>query len=310
MGLHTAFAVKHGATVIAGLSNLDTQTNPDVQAESQSGSPFPQFSVITGQRPKMMFATKQVAALLAVTGLAGVAIDATNNLVAYYASLGANGLPAATAVHRMYTANRGLLLPRRLTCAKQGFASVDTEALLYSADGAAHPLAISDVGALPVLTQSNILHSLGPMTLGIAGVGNSFLFDCPQNLSIDFGSGAETLGGGSDLYDTLLQVPRVAPVITITGLNVAQFGPGGVPPVGAPMSHAATKLFLRKRALNGIGFVPDLTAEHIKLTFNGTATVTSHTGQGTARSEVSMQIVTDWDGTSAPITINTASAIA
>ena len=307
MGLHTAFAVKHGSTVISGLQTLDSQTNPTVESDSSAGSPYPQFAVITAQRPRIMFATKQSAALLGVTGLAGAVIDGTSTLVAYYASLAATGLPAAGSVHRSYTANRGLLLPRRLSVARAGNVQVDAEALLYSSDGTSHPLVISDTAALPALTLANILHGIGPVTLGITGT--FFAADCIQNVSIDFGNGAETLGCGSDLYDKHLQLPRVAPVITISGINAAAFGTAGVPPVGYQVDHTKSIFYFRKRALSGIGFVADATAEHIKMTANGLAVVTQHTGQGTARAEVTIQITTSWDGTTAPITINTASAI-
>ncbi len=116
MGLHNAFAVKYGSVVVAGLTQLDAQTNPNVEAESSGGTPFPQFAVITEQKPRVMFQTKQAAALLAVTGLAGAAIDGTNGFEAYFANLASTGLPAAGTVHRRYTANRGLLLPRRRWC--------------------------------------------------------------------------------------------------------------------------------------------------------------------------------------------------
>lgn len=308
MPLHNAFAVKYGTTVIAGLSQLDAQTNPNVEAESTSGSPFPQFALITEQKPRIMFQTKQVAALLGVTGLTGAAIDDTNTLVSYFAKLADTGLPAVGPVHRAYTAVRGLLLPRRLTCQSRGNVQVDAEALLFSTDGAAHPLAIADNLALPTIVRNNIQHTLGPITLGVSGT--TTLTNCVQGLTIDFGSGAETLGCGSDLYDAHLQLPRLAPVITITGIDAALFGASGVPPIGRAIKHDGTKLFLRKRAIDGVGFVANNVTEHIKMTINGLAVVTSHTGQGTARAEVSLQITTHWDGTLAPVTIDTASAIA
>lgn len=308
MSLNTAFAVKHGTIVISGLSNLDTQLDPVVESESSAGSPFPQFAVIVSQKPKIMFSTKQVAAFLGVTGMTGAVIDGTNSLVAYYAKIGANGLPASGNVHRTYTATRGLLLPRRISVGLRGHAQVDAEALLYSSDGIAHPLALADTGTLPTLTQNNILHAIGPMTFGTSG--SSFAFGCPQNVTIDFGNGAETLACGSDLYDGHLLVPRIAPVITISGIDAAVFGGTNAGTlVGKQFDHATTKLYLRKRAINGIGFVADATAEHIKLTANGLAVVTQHTGQGTSRGELTIQFTTSWDGTNAPIIIDAASAI-
>ena len=308
MTLHNAFAVKYGTTVVSGLTQLDLQTNPNVESESSSGTPFPQFAVITSQDPRIMFATKQVGALLGVTGLVGAVIDGTNGMTAYFARLADNGIAASGAVHRTYVASRGLLVPRRLQCAARSHVQVDAEALLYSSDGAAYPLAIADNVALPATTQNNILHTIGPITLGITGtVINP---NCIQNVSIDFGNGAGAVGCGGDLYNTHIEQPRVAPVITLTGIDAAVFGTGGVPPVGLPLAHTATKIFFRKRALSGIGFVPDGTAEHIKLTTNGIAVVKSHTGQGTDKAQVTLEITTAWDGTIAPLTINSASAIA
>ena len=289
------------------MESIDAQTNPEVENESTVGSPFAQFAVIKAQRPKIMFASKRAATILALTGLTGVAIDGTNTLIAYFAAVGANGLPSAGGVHRSYTANRGLLLPRRLSCAARGNVSIDCEALLYSSDGAAHPLAIAENATLPTLPINNVFHTIGPVTLGITGT--TFQPNCLQNVSIDFGSGADTLGCGSDLYDMHLQIPRVAPVITISGIDAAAFGSAGVPPVGYPVDHSATTIFFKKRATNGIGFVANGTAEHIKLTVNGVAVVTQHTGQGTSRAEVTIQITTSWDATNAPVTINTASVI-
>ncbi len=308
MGLHNAFAVKLGSTVISGLTQLNAQTNPTVESESSSGSHFPQFAVITGQKPRVMFNSRQAAALLGLTGLTGAVIDGSSSLVAYFAALGTNGLPASGSVHRSYTSVRGLLVPRRLQCQGRGNLQVDAEALVYSADGAAHPFVIADNVNLPSVVVNNIQHTLGPIAIGVTGT--VITPDCINNVSIDFGSNADTLACGSALYDQHVEQPRIAPVITLTGINAAVFGgSGAVPPVGLALAHAATTLYFRKRNPNGIGFTADATAEHIKLTANGIAVVTQHTGQGTSRAEVTIQITTAWDGSTAPLTINTASAI-
>ena len=306
MTLHHAFTVKHGTTTLVGLTNLDVQTNPEVQNETGIGSQFPQFVAVVAQKPRMLFAARQVAAALALTGSTGVAIDGTNNLVAYFASVGTDGLPASGSVHRTYTAVRGLLLPRRLTAAHRRPAQLDMDAMLYSSDGAAHPLVIADNVALPTLTPANVEHTLGPISLGITG--DVFTFGCATNLTIDFGNNAATRGCNSDLYDKHVEQPGIRPIATITGLNATAFGSAGVPPVGKKLDHTETVIYLRKRD-EGIGFVADATAEHIKLTMNGVAVVTQHTGQGTAAAEVTVQIYGSWDGTLAPITIDTASAI-
>lgn len=307
MSLHHAYAAKYGSSVLSGLTNLNTQLNPQVQNETGIGSPYPQFIAITEQKPALLFNSTMLASIFAVTGTTGAIIDGTNNLVGYYAKLGNDGLPLAGSVHRSYTAVRGLLLPRRLSCTHRRPAQVDLEALLFSSDGAAHPLVIADDVALPTLAVANIEHTLAAIELGIDESEKAF--DCAQSLTIDFGNGAQTRGCSSDIYDTHVEQPGIKPVITLTGLSASVFGATGVPPVGLKVEHAGTTIYLRKRA-EGVGFVADGTAEHIKLTADGVAVVTQHTGEGTAAAEVTLQITCGWDGTNVPITINTAAAIA
>jgi hypothetical protein len=307
MTLHTAFATQLNTDVIAGLTNLDTQTNPEVDNESSIGSPYPQFVVILSQQPRIQFASRAVAAALAITGSTGAAIADAAEFKAFYASLGDDGLPAAGSVHRSYTANRGLLLPRRLSANARQNAQLDLEALVYSEDGSTHPLVIADNVALPTIPQNNIQHAIGPVDLGVSG--STFSFGCPQSIEIDFQSNAETVACGSDLYDTHLQQPAIQPVITLTGLDASAFASGTLPPAGLPIEHAGTTIYLRKRAENGVGFVAGATLEHIKLTAHGVAVVTQHTGQGNQRAELSVRLTCGWDGTNAPIVIDTAAEL-
>lgn len=308
MTLRKAYAVKLGSTVLSGLQNIDTQTNPEVDSEVSLGSVFPQFVCITGQKPKMMFMSRSVAACLGLVGLTGATIDGSTNLIGYSATLDGIGNPASGSVHRTYTANRGLLVPRRLSCQHRQNAQLDLEAILYSSDGAAYPLAIADNVALPTISAAIAQHTLGPVTLGISGT--TVVIPDLQNISIDFGNGAQTTGASSNLYDSYMENPQVKPVINLTGIDALVFGGSSkVPPAGQQITHAGTTIYFRKRSTTGVGFVADGTAEHIKITANGVAVVTEHKGSGNGRSEVSIQLTTSWDGTNAPLVIDTASAI-
>lgn len=306
MTLHNAHSIKYGATVLSGQTNINFGAGAQVINDTGIGSPFPQFVGITEQKPVFNFSTTMLAAALGVTGVTGAIIDGTNTLQAAFAALGGDGLPAAGSVHRTYTAVRGLLLPRRLACTHRQPATLDVESLLFSSDGAAHPIVIADDAALPTLTVANIQHTLGPIQLGISG--DVFDFGCAESVSIDFGNGAQTRGCSSDIYDKHVEQPGIRPVITLVGLNAAAFGADGVPPVGLKLTHAGTEIYLRKRN-QGIGFVADATEEHIKLTADGVAVVTQHTGQGTAAAQVTLQITCAWDGTNAPITLDTTAPL-
>lgn len=308
MALRNAFAVKLGTTVLAGLQGIDSQMNPEVDNEPNLGSNFPQFAAITAQKPKLMFTSRSVASCLGLLGSTGATIDGTTSLIAYWAKLDGIGNPLSGNVHRSYTATRGLILPRRLSCQHRQSAQLDVEVLLYSSDGVAHPVAISDTATLPTIVRAFVQHTLGPITLGITGT--TFTVADPTQLTIDFANNAATAGSGSDLYDKYMEQQGIRPVINISGIDAELFGTGKVPPVGTAITHAGTTIFLRKRKEDGIGFVANGTAEHIKVTVNGVAVVTSHRGTGNGKSEVSLQITTNWDGTNAPIVFDTASAIA
>ena len=308
MSLHQAFTVAQGATALAGLTQLNTQLNPEVRSDPGPGTPFPQFAVLVSQRPRIMFASQAVAAALTLTGSTGLSFTSSGTpLDAHLVKIGANGLAATGTVHRRYRATDGLLVPRRLNCTGRQFGVLDMEALLISPDGATHPLAIVDNVALPALARDSVHHTLGPISLGLADA--VIEAKCLRNLSIDFGSSADTVHCGSDLYDTHIQQPGIRPVITLTGIDATLFGAGGVPPVGKRLDHANTKICLRKYADDDVGFVADDEEEHILITADGIAVVTEHTGQGNQPSEVTVQITCNWDGTNAPITIDVAAEI-
>lgn len=306
MTLHVAHCVSRGSTHIPVLG-INATNNPEVVSDVGPGSPYPQFALITGQRPRVAFGTRAVAAALGLTGSTGVVIDGSNTLVALFALLGTNGLPASGSVHRSYTANRGLLLPRRLTAQARQVATLDMEALVYSADGAAHPFVISDTTALATPTLDNTLYTVGPGEFGIEDA--VITASCINQLDIEWRSTAETVFCGALAFDTLIHQAMISPVITLRGISASVFGASGVPPVGKTLDHANSVLFLKKYSPTGIGFVANDVEEHIAITANGVAVVTEHTAQGTSRAEVSIQITTKYDGTNAPITIDTTAEI-
>jgi hypothetical protein len=303
MSLQTAFAVEYGSTVLAGLDNLSQAVNNNVDNGVGIGSIYPQFAVLRGQQPAIQFQSHAVASVLAVTGYVGADIDGSNNLKAYFAKMDGQ-VPATGSVHRTYTADRGVLVPRRLSCAHQQDSIVDCEALLYSSDGATEPIVIADDVALPSLTRDNIRHTLKSVTLAGVDLG------CVTNVSIEFGNGVRTRGCNSDLWDKLVEQGGVQSVITITGIDADKFSSTGIPLKGKGGTHANSIIWLRKYDESGIDFVDDLTAEHIKIDAEGLVVVSDHSGQGSETSELTVQMYCTLDASeNAPIAINTASAI-
>lgn len=293
-----AYAVSLGGTVLAGLTGIDTQMNPEIDNEVGIGSLFPQFAILRSVNPKMLFQARGVAAALALTGSVGADIESGSELVATYAKLAA-GLPAAGSVHTTYTAGNGLLLPRRLSCAHRADAVLDMEALLLSADGAADPFAIS-TATLPTVPRDNQRHTL--WTNSVAGED----LGCVENVSIDFGNSAATRGCNSNIFDSRLSQRTTQTVITITGLNSDVFSDTNIPLKGKPAVHTDTNIRLRKYAPSGSSFVDAATAEHVEITASGMAVCTSHSGNLNEDSQITIQITCDWDGSNAPVTINPA----
>ena len=306
MTLYTGHSVKYGTTVLAGLDNLNANTNTEVDNKVGIGSIYPPFAVVRGQKPTIQFQSHAIADLLDVTGLVGADIDDTNNLIAYFAKMDGQ-LPDATdpnTVHRSYTCERGVLVPRRLSCQHQQDAVIDAEAVLYSDDGETEPIEIADNATLPTLTRDNVRHTLHSVKLCNIDMG------CVTSVTIDFGNGVRTRGCNSDIWDKNIEQPGIQPKITITGIDIEKFEASGIPLEGKGGTHANTVIYLRKYSEDGILFVDGVTAEHIKIDAEGLAVVTSHTGQGSDTSELTVEFTCTLDATAnAPIGIDTTSAL-
>lgn len=292
MALTKAYAVQHGSTVLAGLTQLDTQFGAEVTSDVGVGSQYPQFAYVPGVRPRLQFSSNAIAACLALTGTTGVAISTSSTLLAYWATLGADGLPASGNGHAIYTFDRGLLVPRSLSVSHRQGATLGLEAITYSSDGAAKPL-VESTGALPVITRDNIRYTLKSAT--VAGIDLGCLLD----VNIDFGINADTIGCKSDIYDKHLSIDGgITPTITITTLDTA----AAIDLAGITATHATTSIVLRQYDPSGIGFAD--ADDDITFTASGILTRDSHSGQGNQRSQLTARLTCTWDGTNAPVLIS------
>lgn len=296
MGLSTAYAVVMGSATLAGLTNLETSTNPEIRSEVGIGSQFPQFSAVVGVKPRVQFSSNAIKNILAVTGSTGAPISTASTLKAYFAAL-VDGVPAAGTVHQIYTFDRGLLLPRRLQCSHQADATIDVEAVTYSSNGVLAPL-VQSTGALPMILRDNIRHTLESVSIGGVPMG------CITDVSIDFGVNAETVGCKSDIYDAhISKSGGVTATITITTLDIDKLSSAGIPLQGKAATHANTSIVLRKRSEDGILFATGGDLDNITITANGIATVQTVSGQGPQNAIATIQLTCAWDGTNAPILI-------
>lgn len=286
--LHAAYSVKLGDTVLAGTTRLDSQTNPEVEAEVGIGSQFPQFAVVRAVKPRIAFQTRAIAAALTALGTTGAAITTLNKLLANYVAL-VNGAPGATGIG--YTLDAGLIFPRQLTVSHRQDAVLDIDSRSISSDGSTAPMTFG-AATIGALTRDNIRHTLKSVT--IAGI----TFDSATDVTIDFGINADTLGCFSDIYDKLVtQEGGITPTITVTTQDVAKLSQ-----LTLNGKRGDVVIVLRQYMTDGIGFEADALND-ITITGKGISNFANLTGDGNGIATGPINTVCDWDGTNAPLTI-------
>lgn len=294
MPLYKAFAVQHNTTVLAGLTQLDTQFGAEIRSDVGVGSLFPQFAVVSGVRPRLQFSSRAVGSILTLTGTTGAPITQAATLRAIYAQLAATGQPASGTVHTIYTFDRGVLVPRRLQCSHRTDATIDVEAVTHSSDGAAKPL-IESTGALPTIARDNIRHTLKSASIGGIDVG------CLTDISVDFGVNVDTLGCKSDTYDKHLTIDNgITPIITMTTLDTNL----AIALEGLVGEHTDTEIVLRQYRDDGILFATGGDENDITITGHGIVTRDSHSGSGNTRAALTLRVTCTWDGTNAPLLVS------
>ena len=294
------------ATMIQAISRQEINLRSEVGQDVDAGSIYPQCVTINSQKTELTFTSKDVGAVLSLIGAEGVAITTVK---AWEIQIDpATGRPLATNVHRTMTANRGFLVPTRLTVEHQADATIDCT--LYALrdnsaafDAANMPFVIATSQALPTGLAAGERYTIGP-SCQVGGVA------LPDNLrfEVDFGNNVTTFGGNSDIYDDSVEV-EVKPSITIGGRNIAALG-ATLGLTGSASTHANTDLYLRRRLKTAAGFVATNATNHINITAAGVAHWEQlSSAQGNKRIERRIRIDTNHDGTNAPIVVATNAAL-
>lgn len=292
------------ATLLGAITEQRISTASEVRADAESGEIYARHVALYAQRPLATFATMQVAAGLSLIGITGKKIISTVNpgLNLYGQNWEEGAGPASGASHTKHNIKEGLIVPRTITVKHQGDAELRYDVLI-TYDGTNDPVIKTESQALPAGISDDERFTLGKFT--IAGVVTGQL----TQLEIDFNITAETLGSDSDIWDTFARLRKVQPMVRIRGTDLTWFGSSNVELAGQAITHANTSFYLRKRQ-DADSFVSDVTAEHVKFTADGMAVVDAIQDEtGDDPSECSVELTTRFDGTNAPLVINTASAI-
>lgn len=242
-----------------------------------------------------------VAAALDAVGLTGLAIVGLG-FFAYGQKHAEGGTRETGANHREYKIAKGIIVPTRITCDHQGDAQI-SYAVLATSDGVNDPVVITDGVVLPAIASDDQRFSIGKCT--IAGV----LLTSLRSWELDFGIDAAVEGGDSDIWPTLSSIRSIRPTLTLRGIDIEWFKAANIPLAGKLATQANTTFYLRKR-LSGGSFELDASIVHIKFNAAGLVHVDQPVdGNTNAPSEANLVLVTNFDGTNAPVVIDTTSAI-
>lgn len=290
--------------VLGGTIDISPRLQAEIDRTRTTGAIYPGHVAIRSIVPTIGMSSYHLQDWIDEIGLTGKSIlSATNDgLELYLQKFGVTG-PASGGVHRSLTVKQGILIGRQIRAAHQDDAILQCECLpIY--DGTNSPIVVADNASLPTAPADNERFTIGGVTIGGVTIGQI------QDITIDFGAQVMRRSGDGDVYDTFVELRGVEPVITIRTTDATLMKSGGVPLAGLAGSHANSIIYLRKRAQTGSHFVADGTAEHIKITAYGLVVVEDAGSQSGDESAVTtIRLACAYDGSNAPITFNTASAI-
>jgi hypothetical protein len=290
------------AVLLGGITSFDIRSATECRQSPSSGEAFPQFLALYAQKPLAEFSTLAVAQALDLAGLTGLLISASVNPgLRFFAQQYQEGsTPKAGANHRSFTLRDGILVPRSLSVDHQGDASISYNALI-TWDGTNDPVVASDGVALPSGLDDNERLAIGPITIG------GEVLDQVTRVELDFGLDARTTGAQSSIWDTHSSIRRVMPRLTITGIDAEWFKSTRIPLQGRTGTHANTSVYLRRRK-SGATFEDKGDAVHTKISGDGLCYAEQIFGASDIEDgTVSLTMPLRYDGTNAPVVIDTTS---
>jgi hypothetical protein len=204
----------------------------------------------------------------------------------------------STAVHRSFTLNRGMFTAGDLRLSHRQNATLGINGAI-TWDGVNDPIVFADNAPLPAwyggLTAKNRF-GMGPIVLG----GQTFV--AKRDVTLTFGSKAETEGGDDEISDRHVSLEEEVPVITINGIDPGWIAVARVPLTGLAATQANTTIYLRQR-LTGNTFWADNQAKHIKIQVAGLIHPDEIFKGGRGASTTGLRMPIYYDGTNDAIKI-------
>jgi len=311
--LHTLYAVDVDPITEANAVFIDQLTNygldPGIAEilQRSGGEVDPTYVATMGQSPRITFTSTALATILAEMSnkflLSGIKIDSDathDGLECFFQKIAEGGARASGSVHIKMTVNEGLLLPRALSAAQEGVASLALEAII-GYDGTNDPIVIANNQALIGAPAVGELFTLGPVKI------NGTTLSGVIAVTIDPGIAEIVQSGDGQPWPSFIGIIQREPLITITTLEAISLSTFGL--AGAAQDASDSLIYLRKMVKGGTR-VADATAEHISFSIDeGQIRVRNITAAQGGTVATQVEIRPTWDGANDILIINPATAI-
>lgn len=307
MTIHAPYCVVFNDTddiTLGGIESINLSSQIEHKADATSGEVYPRHQAIVAIKPIADFSSYCIAQCLDAVPLTGTSITAmATGLELWGQSHAHGGGRGGALLHRKYTIADGMVIPDKITCEHRGDALMTCK-VLSTWDGTNAPVIETDLQSLPTAESDDERFTIGKCVLGSVTIVDI------RSWELDFGIEATTEGADSDIYDTHVSIVECKPVLTLRGIDIEWLKAANVPLIGKVATHATTTVYLRKRLQTSAGYVADGTAEHIKYTIDGLMWIEDIYKVGKGPAECSLKLAARYDGTNAPLVLDTTSAIA
>jgi len=269
MNVYTLYAVNYDPTTVANAMLIDGVSDFNLDPRFQEilsaadGSVDPTHVAMMYQDPRLTFSTTKLATVLAKASNAmlinGLKIDADetyNGCEFWFQKLQEGGTRAGAGSNVKMTVKEGLLLPRRITAAQRGVATMEFEAIC-TYDGTNEPIVIATSQNLEGSPSVAELFTLGKVSI------NGSDLDNVQSINIETGLQEVVIAGDGAAWPTYVAIMSRNPLITITTFDVAVLSTYGLD--GTAQSASDSVIYLRKLSEGG-SRVADATAQHVSIT--------------------------------------------
>ncbi len=299
--VHYPYAIQLPSPVLTHLTNVSANMGYQTVVQSVAGATAPCFVGVNPPSPVISFDTTDLKSILDLVDIDALAKDLTAGTVSFWYRAGkamAMREASATLVHvKADMATSAMLLWDQISATNSpGQPATMSTRLLLAKRGATDPLVWTGSQALPAISQAcQPLYALGPVKIntvlqtGVTG----WTWDNNVELEEILTDGESSMSyRGIRSYHPQVQMQSNE----LSAMTGATYGGDELTTV---------ELFLKKLSRTGV-FVPDATAEHIKITLSGGLKTVDQVSQ--TPGQVQTTFYAENDG-SAFVTVNTASII-